>query len=258
MNLRFNVPSIFAAVALAIGSVNAAQGAGSVIDPTQSVAGYSQLELSQQWWQWALSIPAATNPLVDTTGAFALTNNSGPVLFVAGNLGGYILGRTINVQAGKPIFFPVLNNIDIEFTVPGNCFDPGVVDSLKCALDFVSPALDHPSGLFASLDWQNLLTYPSYRQTSTSFFDFKLPANNLFGEPAGAYPSIAVSDGYWVALTGLTAGTHFLFFGDSNTGTGVTITVVPEPHTYALMLAGLLVVGSTARLRSFTAKAKSV
>ncbi len=58
--------------------------ASSVVDPTQPVAGVSQLELSQQWWQWALGIPASGNPLLDTDGSFAQTNNNGPVFFVAG------------------------------------------------------------------------------------------------------------------------------------------------------------------------------
>jgi len=230
-----------------------------VVNPGQPVAGKSQLDLSQEWWQWALSIPAATNPLVDTTGEFAQTNNNGPVFFVAGNLGGY-LNRAFNVPVGKPLFFPVVNNIDIEFDVSPpatNCFDPSVPDALTCALDFISPGLNNASGLFATLDGQDLLTYPSFRQTSTSFFDFSLPPGNLFGVDAGAYPAIAVSDGYWVALAGLSPGEHVLTFGGTypalptpEIGMSITITAVPEPQTYALMLSGLAWVGWFARRRT--------
>ena len=47
-----------------IGTVQA-----GVIDPTQPVEGQSQLALSEQWWQWALGIPAASSPLTDFLGA---------------------------------------------------------------------------------------------------------------------------------------------------------------------------------------------
>ena len=61
---------------------------GAVIDPTLPVAGKSQLELSEQWWQWALGIPISSNPISDPDGSFAQVNNNGPVFFVAGNFGG--------------------------------------------------------------------------------------------------------------------------------------------------------------------------
>jgi hypothetical protein len=228
----------------------------SMVDPMAPVAGISQLELSQQWWQWVLSIPAATNPLIDNTGAFARTNNNGPIFFVAGTLGGF-LGRTFDVPVGKPIFFPVLNAIDVEFEVSPpdtNCFV--TADPLACGLAFISPGLNAATDLHATLDGQDLLTFPNSRQTSKSFFDLNLPPDDLFGVSAGFYPSIAVSDGYWVALEGLTPGQHTLFFGGTNpdleipvSGAFMTITVVPEPETYALMLAGLGLVGFAARRR---------
>jgi hypothetical protein len=218
-----------------------------VVDPNLPVAGISQRELSQQWWQWALSVPTAANPILDTNGSSALVNNNGPVFFVAGNFGVNSV-RNFNVPAGKPIFFPLLNNIDVEFAVtpPNNCFDlnPGnSAAALQCALGFISPALDTGTNMHATLDGQDLLTYPSYRQTSTSFFDITLPADNLFGAPAGSYPGISVSDGYWVALEGLSPGKHTLNFGGSignNYSLEVTDTLnaVPEPGTVSLVLLG--------------------
>jgi hypothetical protein len=97
--------------------------------------------------------------------------------------------------------------------------------------------------LHATLDGQDLLTYPSFRQTSDSFFDITLPDGNLFGVPAGSYPGITVSDGYWVALDGLSPGQHTLNFGGTN-GNGFsvqindTLSAVPEPGTVSLVLLG--------------------
>ena len=220
-----------------------------VIDPAQPVAGLSQLELSQQWWQWALSAPTSSSPLVDTTGAFAGGNNNGPVFFIAGNISGGATSRTFDVPPGRPIFFPLVNAFDIEFQPAPDCpLHPG--DPLQCAFDFI-PGVGGATGLHATLDGQDLLTFPSFRQTSTGFFDFDLPAGSLladlFGLPAGTYDMI--SDGFWVALDGLSPGEHTLVFGGTipELAPGaepftleVTDTLrVPEPATLALFGLGL-------------------
>lgn len=223
-------------------------GSAQVIDPSQSVAGSSQLALSEQWAQWALGAEAASNPILDTTGAFANTNNGGPVFFIAGSTGGATT-RSFNVPQGKPIFFPIINAFDLE--VPSDGCD------LSCAFSFI-PYVGNVDNLNATLDGQNLLSYPSFRQTSTSFFTVNLPASfrDALGFPAQYVGNLdAVSDGYFVALSGLSPGPHALSFGgsfpDAPFGLQVTaninVTAVPEPRTYALLLAGLGVVAWSAR-----------
>lgn len=225
-----------------------------VVNPTLPVAGTSQLELSQQWWQWALSIPAASNPLLDTTGASAHTNNDGPVFFVAGNAGGSST-RSFTAPTGKPIFFPLVNAFDLEVPTDGCNF--------QCASGFI-PGVGGATNLHATLDGQDLLAFPSFRQTSTAFFTVNLPASlrDAFGFPSqyvGALDSI--SDGYWVALSGLSAGPHTLVFGGTipELAPGASpftvevtahIAAVPEPETYALLLAGFGIVGWAASRRS--------
>jgi len=248
------VRAIAGAVAL-FGALEFAQ-ASPVVDPGHTVAGISQLDLSQQWWQWVVSIPTSGNPQYDIDGSLAQTNNNGPVFFVAGNFGAPPYNpseRTFTVPAGKPLFFPVLNSADFEFRdVRPNCIDdPTYLDpahtSLECALSFISPALEPDMvTIHATLDGQlELLTFfPSHRQTSTSFFDIDLPIGNVFGKDAGNYPGIAVSDGYWIALDGLSPGRHTLVFGGTD-GNGFTLEVtdtlnVPEPGTLGLLFLGSL------------------
>jgi len=224
-----------------------------VVNPTQHVAGKSQLELSQEWWQWALSIPAPSNPLFDATGALAHTNNNGPVFFVAGNTGGSSV-RNFTVPVGKPVFFPLVNSFDLEVPTDG-C-------DVQCALGFI-PGVTGATNLHATLDGNDLLTFPSFRQTSTAFFTVNLPASlrDAFGFPTQYVGALdAVSDGYWVALAGLTPGQHTLVFGGTipELAPGAapfalevtaTINAVPELDTYALMLAGLGLVSFAAHRR---------
>ena len=39
--------------------------------------------LTAEWWQWALSIPASVNPLVDTTGEHCLVGQNGALVNVS-------------------------------------------------------------------------------------------------------------------------------------------------------------------------------
>jgi hypothetical protein len=155
----------------------------------------------------ALGAPASGNPLLDEDGVLAQVGNNGPVFFVAGSILGAPTVRTFTVPAGRPIFFPVINNLLIE-TPPPEC-----AGSVACALARVSPFIDDATALKATLDGLNLLAtgVSGFRQTSSALFSIALPDDNLFGAPKGSYD--AVSDGYWVAVEGLSAGPHTLIFG---------------------------------------------
>lgn len=257
MKRFFSVPPVIVACVLFAGSLTAARAADMVIDPTQAVAGYSHLELSQQWWQWAIAAPAATNPLFDATGADAGANNNGPVFFLAGNAGGLSV-RTFDVPVGKPVFFPVINAFDAEVPNDSDC-------NIQCAFTYLDTYdIAGSVHLHATLDGKDLLLeYPSFRQRSTSFFSLDVPVDDPFGFPPPYEGTLdAITDGYWVALDGLSPGKHTLVFGGTS-GSGFTVevvdfmTAVPEVETYALMLAGLLVVGSVTQRRRSVAVTES-
>ena len=239
-----------AAAMLLFGAVGFAQ-AFVVVAPDQPVAEKSQLELSQEWWRWALGAPDSGNPLLDEDGVFAQVGNNGPVFFVAGSIFGVPTVRTFTVPAGRPIFFPVINSLFIE-TPPPSC-DAAPVPS-QCALDNITPFIDNATAFKATLDGLNLLAagVSGFRQTSSAFFSVDLPDGNLFGAPKDTYD--AVSDGYWVAVEGLSAGPHTLIFGATSGGFLVDVTAnlrVPKPGTLGLVLLGALA-ATGRRLRSGT------
>ena len=79
---------------------------------------------------------------------------------------------------------------------------------------------------------------------------------------AGLDISPSLASGYWAMVTDLSPGAHTLDYGGSTTAFGpfeyrvianINVVAVPEPSAYALLLAGLGVVGWAARRTRCTA-----
>jgi hypothetical protein len=137
--------------------------------------------LSAQWWQWALSVPAAVNPITDPTGVNCaqgqgiLSNN---VWFLAGTFGGSAT-RSCTIPLGKSLFFPLLNTVYACDAPPAAC--PGGVAALRAA---AAAEMDAPLLLEASIDGVPVQALSSYRAAS-SVFSLELAADNVLGAAAG-------------------------------------------------------------------------
>jgi hypothetical protein len=212
-----------------------------IVPPGQTVAGQTQLFWAQAWFQWVLGIPCESsttctqNPNLDPTGAFAGTNNNGPVFFLAGNFGGSST-RTITVPYGKPVFFPVVNSFFFAFSRNGR-YDPSPCPNpltLSCALSQVTN-VSQATNMTVQIDSTTLTntTITSFRQTSKSFFVVCLPNDNvlafIFGIPIpghcyfGNHP-VWVQDGYYITLSNLSLGTHNLHFHGELAGFSLDVT----------------------------------
>jgi hypothetical protein len=178
--------------------------------------------LSAQWWQWALSIPTATNPLPDLTGSLCMAGQRGPVWFLAGTISASgapaPVVRTCDVPEGTALFFPVVNAVN--FNSPG-CGQEDRNLSVPELRALVAPGIDAASGLSVLLD--NRPVRP--RRVRSVPFAVTLPPQDLFsvtfGIPClvpGRVYSPAVDDGYYVLLTGLSVGQHHLSFRGSIPG----------------------------------------
>ncbi|GLX00271.1 signal protein [Microtetraspora sp. NBRC 16547] len=66
-----------------------------------------------RWWTWAASEDESTNPVMDTTGEFCERNQPEDVWFLAGTFGG-TYRRTCRVPVGRPVVFPLVNQICTE------------------------------------------------------------------------------------------------------------------------------------------------
>ena len=175
--------------------------------------------LSVEWWQWVLAQPAATNPLLDPTGANCRVGQSGIVFFLAGTAGtGEVTRDECTVPAGRLLFLPLVNGVDVH--VPGDDLDtPELLwDDFTVTLGW------RVDTMFASVDGvpvRNLDPETSpYRACAAPVsgcarpFALRLPAGNLFGIPAGTYAP-TVADGFYLLLPPLRPGLHTIEFGGS-------------------------------------------
>ncbi len=188
-----------------------------ILPPGSSPYGKTYGEWSAEHWKWLYSLPADHHPLFDT--ADCSTGQSGQVWFLGGTFTtvspspGVVVGnatRNCTVPAGKALFFPL---IDAECaTAEGN----GTTDAelRACAKSII----DHAANLSCVIDGQALQGLASYRAQSPLFTWGPLPANNVFQDPVN-FPagttSPSVSDGYFVMVAPLSAGSHTIHFKGS-------------------------------------------
>ena len=195
------------------GTIPVAQAA-NVIPRNENAYGNSYGEWSARWVQWLLSIPAATNPAADLTGAHCGEGQAGPVWFLAGTFGGSAT-RDCTVPAGKALFFPIVVTMwgagvfDCEPTVPG-------VPCNLAALRGIAAASVDSVTLEASIDHKRLKDLTNQRVQAPAY-TITYPADNVYGLPAGIYaPNVA--DGYWIMIPPLSAGKHSIHFKGEITG----------------------------------------
>lgn len=190
--------------------------AETVVSPTQSVAGLSQAEWSQAWWQWAGSFDFKTSPVADRTGEYCHLKQTGPVWFLAGTYGTKRTIRNCRVPQGKYIFFPLINYV----VTP----KPGKLISCSATTLEAERLTNDASALILEVDGirvQNLITH---RQATNQCFSM-----STIDEPKyQVYPSAA--NGYYIMLQPLPPGVHTLNFGGALPSIlqAVTYTLVVE------------------------------
>ena len=209
--------ALFLCFAVAFGLAAPAAYAAPVVIPPDAAptkTGNTYAAWSAVWWQYVLSIPRSANPLLDPTGAQCQDRQlSGPVFFLVGSLVGPVDRDQCRVPAGRYIFFPLVNIVDVNTTNQ-------TADELRAE---IVDRENKASGLHANMDGiaihdLNPATTP-YRTLST-VFSVTLPPDSLFRLSPGTYRP-AVADGYYLLLAPLPAGPHVISFGGTD-GSGFT------------------------------------
>ena len=189
-------------------------------------------ELAADWWQWALSEPTATNPLVGSyeggpqCDGRPLGDVPGKKWFLAGSFDGSVVERTCTMPVGTQLFFPV-GNVVFLITEPG--------ETEEIARDYVNDFMD---AVLADPEFSMVVTVDGREVRSkrivradSPLFTATLPEDNLFsaccGLPAGEYD--AVADGLWATLPPLPPGEHTIHFEISAPSLGFS-----QDNTYHL------------------------
>lgn len=185
-------------------------GNPGILPSGSSAHGQTYGAWSDAWWQWALSIPADTNPMLDPTGANAAIGQSGSVWFLAGNQGG-TSERSVTIPPGKTLFLPLVNYVWINTPQFGDPEWSPEQEAFARAL--IAAAIDTANGLACEIDGKSVKNLMAYRcQTPPGGAEMiALPEGNIFGIPADTYGPM-VTDGYYLMVTPLTPGEHTLHF----------------------------------------------
>ncbi|WP_169974459.1 PEP-CTERM sorting domain-containing protein [Tautonia rosea] len=247
----------FLIIFVMLGVANRAQA--ELLSPSVSVAGRTQNEWAEAWWNWTLSFPEASNPVTDTTGAFANLGDQGKVFFLAGHFGGAgPVTRRATVRRNQYLFLPLANGVT---TVLDSSYGPSYDEMRQDVIEFVGEG----SGFYAELDGTSLAggrDLNDWLQLSPDVFTLEFPPGGIFTGGDYTGPIDSVQRGWWLMLAPLEVGTYTLRFGGMATPTGIysdfdpnvqdvtyILTVVPEPSSLALSASALGLAGVVALMR---------
>jgi hypothetical protein len=187
------------------------------------INGETVQQWTQDWVTWWLQAPAATDPQLDTTGAYANVDNSnGKMFFLAGNFGGDST-RTFTAPAGEPLLVPIYNTTAFQWNgVPDNKTG-GKGAANKVITDWEKGV--SASDLFLSINGASIGISQS-DLIRTSWFSAGTPDSGSFAEALGLSGEISPNKvvGYWAVIAGQPAGTTMtLDFGGNVGGFAVGI-----------------------------------
>jgi len=161
----------------------------------------------KDYWKLFLSIPADSNPFEDQTGEKCTygQNNTKNVFFLTGNSGGKTV-KNCQIPAGLSLLIPIITVEASQAETPG-----ATIDELH---KIAKNDQDHVTSLYLKINGteithDDLLKY----RIHTGDFDIEFPDNAIFG--AGAGPSKAVADGYYVITKPLSPGAYNIEFSGS-------------------------------------------
>jgi hypothetical protein len=179
-----------------------------VFPPASFPFGQSYGGWSAEWWQWAFSIPASENPLLDETGEKCATAQRGPVWFLAGvtRIRG-VNTRHCAVPEGTALFLPALTVEKDNSGVAPPRTEPELRALARADLDGVTE-------LLVELDGVPIRPLQLLRFTSP-VFSITLPPRHLLqmaghtaAVPGTVFPVVA--EGVYVMLKPLPVGEHTL------------------------------------------------
>jgi hypothetical protein len=169
-----------------------------VLPPTSRVQGLTYGEWLAKWWNYALIMPTAENPLTGGTGENCVFQR-------IGNVGLVVANSTLDVPikcevpTGMKLYLEVLgaecSNLEESPFYGGN-----EAELRACAQSFV------PEDLQASIDGVEVQNLSKYIFTSP-LYEFTEPEDNILGVPAGTTGK-SIGSGAYLMLGPFSPGKH--------------------------------------------------
>jgi hypothetical protein len=161
------------------------------------------------WQEWAVGIPAAENPVSDTTGQYCRQRQVDRVWFLAGTFGPGVAVRTCNIPARKALFFPLIDNAYFAFSSdpPDQRTEEFVRSKADCTL---------PAQISVSIDGSKVVRpqrfFTGASGSESPIFNVQLPSGNIFGADETTIPELLLSQsaeqGYYLFLYPLSPDKH--------------------------------------------------
>lgn len=154
--------------------------------------------LLNEWWQWAVSIPSAVNPILDNSGKACALGQRGNLWFLVGNTGGKT-SRQCSLPAGSRVLIPLHNTF---------CFADGKRTATQCYEDVARQYASFTSWS-AELDGvpQELIDQPPV--PGEYVFNVAVPRNGLFDFRPGLY-RVTAAAGRWTIIDLAVPGVYAL------------------------------------------------
>ena len=209
-------------------------GNSQVVQPNTDEFGNSYGEWSARWWQWLVSIPAATNPNLTPGNVDCTLGQSGQVWFLGGSFGDKpSYTRSCTIDSGKDLLVTPLTALFGELgPTPESDCPNGPDDCNPTQLrSSAAEGQDDPQLLEVRVDNAQVKNVDQYRVTSPVFSAF-FPEKAILPDsivPGGTVPHGShgplISDGYFVLLKPLSPGSHTIHLkGVANNGFAVEVT----------------------------------
>ena len=153
--------------------------AGLIMPAKMAFADNNLPAFTALWWEWALSIPAPSNPASDTTGADCMIGQRDFIWLLAGVNPSGSASRTCTVPENKTLFFPVINAV---FVNTPNCGQMGKNFSVAEERAAIKPLIDDARKLSLTVDGKNATNL--LQRVQSVPFVAALPQDNFFGPNA--------------------------------------------------------------------------
>lgn len=195
---RVFLRGMICAALAAVATTTATATAGAytpAVPPNGTLFGATYGEWFGRWLNWAVTPPAATNPLANPKNCKITPQPGNRVWFLTPSSGGK-LTQSCTIPRARAIFVPIAGNLGFAET-PKDTFAtlrPGAVIVFKEA-----------SVLQASIDGQPVPGLRSYKSQTRNLL-LRLPGNNIFQLAPG--PTRFVAAGFNLLVTGLSPGKH--------------------------------------------------